>query len=511
MSIARITVKKITFVAGVLLVPFYLHAQINGSFEKGFSGWESVNSLHSASIIADTANKDSYCLRLGNGRAEVFQRISYSSLSIIQYHFDVRISDKNTKAKTFIRFFNKKNHLIISYENNCKQSIINKKNGFYTESPPNTKYVEIGIANIGGDGFVYADNFTLKTNMGEPFIKPSSQVNFQQYMSPFWKSDTIFNETILLLSINENAAKGNLLYTPDKILSVRSFDQKNYYQNGEDYTSSGNTIIRSAKSKMTFRADTSFDTTKNLSWYDTQGQFIIITYTHHDEWHGPFPVYKGELMPNTMALLRSKRPMTIVALGMSITRGMNSSGYDLIPPYMPNYVDLFTQQLGINYHHKQIKVFNAALSGGTINWGAKYTDEYVNALNPDLVILDFGMNDFWNLDSGKFKTLMETMIRKIKKHNSKTEIILLSNMKFDPDFILKSNTLKNFYETNIIGYKKILQSLQTKGVINFDMTTISESIFNIKKPKDCISNPLHPNDYFVRWYAQGMSALLTQP
>ncbi len=52
--------------------------------------------------------------------------------------------------------------------------------------------------------------------------------------------------------------------------------------------------------------------------------------------------------------------------------------------------------------------------------------------------------------------------------------------------------------------------MQGPGVVMMDMTTLSDAIFRRKKAKDCIVNPLHPNDYLARWYAQGMIALLVR-
>ncbi len=40
------------------------------------------------------------------------------------------------------------------------------------------------------------------------------------------------------------------------------------------------------------------------------------------------------------------------------------------------------------------------------------------------------------------------------------------------------------------GYNTALKSMETSGIINQDMTTISDSIYNRKKPKDCLNNPL---------------------
>jgi hypothetical protein len=120
------------------------------------------------------------------------------------------------------------------------------------------------------------------------------------------------------------------------------------------------------------------------------------------------------------------------------------------------------------------------------------------------------MNDFWRLTPAQFKGYIETIMSKVKAQNPKVEFLLLSNMKFDPAYILDSDKNKSFYLSNMEGYSKVLQRMETKGVINLDMTAISDFLYQKKKAKDCISNPLHPNDYMARWYAQGMAELLIE-
>ncbi len=99
---------------------------------------------------------------------------------------------------------------------------------------------------------------------------------------------------------------------------------------------------------------------------------------------------------------------------------------------------------------------------------------------------------------------------KIRAENPKAEFILLSNIKFDPDYVLDSDKNKAFYLGNMEGYSKVLQQPESNGVINLDMTTLSDAIYHLKKAKDCIVNPLHPNDYMARWFAQGLAQLLIQ-
>ncbi len=139
-------------------------------------------------------------------------------------------------------------------------------------------------------------------------------VDPDQYMHPFWNSDTIYNETVLLYSVNGKAAEGKLLYTPDKILNIKKFDLSTAYKPDIDYNINGNVITRTQNSPMPFRADTSFDAKKDLAWFNTQSQWVVVTYMHHDKWDGPVPVYKGDRIPNVIAKLKTKKHVKIASI-----------------------------------------------------------------------------------------------------------------------------------------------------------------------------------------------------
>jgi lysophospholipase L1-like esterase len=496
-------------IRGVLTILFFVaisnitSAQTNLDFEQGLKGWH----ITGKAIIDQTdPHKNKACARIESG--SIFTRVPVSQLTVVQFGGYVRSGEKSIKALPFLRFYNSAHRLLLEYKSKVIDTTIYQQTGNYTESPAGTAYMEIGVEKLPGNGYIYTDDFSIEINVGEPKIRHQSQVNLNQYMRPFWNSDTIYNETVLLYSVNGKPADGKLLYTPDHILSIKSFDLKNTYAEGRDYAINGNMITRSSNSIMPFRADTSFDTKKDLAWFNTQSQWVVVTYTHHDKWNGLVPVYKGSQLPNTIAKLKAKKPVKIVAFGMSITRGLNISSYDGVAPYMPTYVDLFARQLRKAYHNPAVKLYNAGLPGSLVDWGALYADQYISALKPDLVILDFGMNDFWRYTPEQFKGYIETIMRKVRATNPKVEFLLLSNMKFDPDYVLDSDQNKAFYTGNLEGYSKVLKQMEAKGVINLDMYAISDAIYRLKKAKDCISNPLHPNDYLARWYAQGLSALL---
>jgi lysophospholipase L1-like esterase len=177
-----------------------------------------------------------------------------------------------------------------------------------------------------------------------------------------------------------------------------------------------------------------------------------------------------------------------------------------VAPYMPTYMELFVQGLKRRYPLSPVTLHNAGLPGSTVAWGAQYAEYYIPPLHPDLVVIDFGMNDFWRMPPAEFGDSIRTIIRKVRLANPAAEFLLLGNMTFDPAYVLDSDSMKAFYTGNLAGYAAELRKLVGPGVAMLDMTDISEAIYQRKKAKDCIVNPLHPNDYMARWYAQGMVA-----
>lgn len=438
------------------------------------------------------------------------RRFQVTPLSILQYNLNLKVSHENLRACSWLRFYDSADHELLKYKSSTISSTTFKETGIYTEAPPFTKYAVVTVEkDTDLTGTIDVKGYSAELNIGSPAKRHLPLCNLDEYMKPFWNSDTIYNETVLLYARSGATASGNLLFAPTKILSVKSFDLSTTYSKKDDYILNGRTISRRPHAKMPFSTDHSFPRT-DLGWYNLQSKWIVVSYIHKDKWKGPTPAYRGEMMPRTMALLKSKSNLHIVAYGMSLTRGLDVSSYDSVAPFMPDYVDLFTRALKKTYDYDDIHLFNAALPGARADWGAEYAEKYVNPLKPDLVIIDFGMNDFWAFKPDEYKKYIQTIISKVKAANPDTEFLLISNMKFDPKYILDSDRNKSFYVSNLEGYSQALRQLETTGIINLDMTTLSGFIYARKKAKDCISNPLHPNDYMARWYAQGMTAMFKE-
>jgi hypothetical protein len=479
----------------------------NGGFESKFTGWNKTGSVGFVVIDSINTYEGKYSVRLGNNTCGVLSdSLSVTPLNIVTSNSFIKCDNTNISATAFIRFYDSENKLLL--ESSTKTTDIGWSGKYiYTIAPALAKYVKYGVRReqSTANGNIFVDAIRIDLNAAGPEAKKVPLCNIDQYMQPFWATDTTWDETVLLLSRNGQPATGRLLFQPTKILSVKSFDLKNTYLSGLDFSLTNNTITRTAASPIPFKTDSSFSKA-NLAWYDLQSQWIVVTYTHQRTWNGPVPKYKGELLANTISKLLSKTPLRIAAYGMSITRGLDVSAFNDVPPYMPAYVDLFANQLKKIYGYDDITLFNAGFPGSTVKWGAENTGLYINPLKPDLVILDFGMNDFWSYSPAVFKGYIQTMMDNIKAGNPDVEFLLLTNMFFDPEYILPGDPYFAFYNGNMKGYGPVLKGLERSGVVNVDMAAISDTIYRIKKAKDCLANPLHPNDYLARWYAQSMVA-----
>jgi lysophospholipase L1-like esterase len=441
---------------------------------------------------------------MGPGYGSVSQNINSSPLLLFWFDAYLKVSDGSNSGFVTVGFYDADSMLIMKYRSQPVTDTLFKETGIYFETPALTKYIQIGIqSGAGNTGYVYGDKFSWLIIYPDPVNSP--ECDLAQYMVPFWQADTIFNETVLLYqTTNDTAPNGKLLFMPEKIIGINNFGQENNFLEGKDFIIKDRNIIKINPAMLSVKNE-DLDH-KNYNWNELQSKWVTVNYIpEKNSWKGPDFPYKGDNMPKTMRKLKTGNGITIVAIGMSITRGMNVSSYDQVTPFMPNYINLFANELKKKYDCQDFQVVNAGMPGSNSEWLSSYADRYVNPYNPDLVIIDMGMNDFWSIDAKNYKSNIQTAIDRIKAGCPDAEFLLISNMLFDKDYIT-DGTLDGYFK-RLRDYNKSLQSMESVGIINLDMTTVSDTIYQLKKPKDCLTNPLHPNDYMARWYAQGMVAL----
>ncbi|MEY3386386.1 MAG: Acetylxylan esterase precursor [Bacteroidota bacterium] len=340
-----------------------------------------------------------------------------------------------------------------------------------------------------------------------------SRVSTREMLRPFWQGDTIFKEAVVLTGIG---SESRLLYRPRKIISVTNYNGSRTFSEGVDYTISGGTIVqKSAGPSQTYVAKQGQrgNGTPNGLINVAATSWTYVTYVPEPDGWNPSTVWsdKGALLPRTLQKLRQGKPLTVQALGMSLTAGLNVSGFagdakNFPPtdPYMRSYVDLFCDQLQ-NQFKSSVTLHNSSCGGKTIAWADRYCRQLVSPNNPDVVIIDMGMNDIWGQTSGiAFRTSIESTMQKIKEDCPDVEFILISNML--PD--VNSPGAPKDGETWIYEFLRQMTSLEQPGIAVFDMTSMSKVLYDRKGASCFTSNALHPNDYMARWYAQGLLTMV---
>lgn len=360
------------------------------------------------------------------------------------------------------------------------------------------------------------------------------------YLSPVWEGDTVYHETAMFYT---DRASISLLYPIKSIIGVRSYDLKTCYTEGVDYKVVDGKLERLPGSAIPlFTGDVSGAADLKLLCPQFQ---ISVTYSHDTTWSGGYAPVKPESridkLPNTYTRLKNKQALNVVFYGDSITVGWNASGLNQptlnyaassdksaaalyaadpsyvasmnIAPYMPSWPNLVVNRLKADYGYPEINMINKAVSSSTANWGAQNIDYQLNATNPDLVVIGFGMNGFTPGDPAGFvsnyKNQIAGMIADILTDDGtggdiyypNAEILLVSRMTCNnaaQDAVL--NDMENELEIIAAGYENVAVA---------PVSSVFTEIAKSKRYIDYTGNNInHPNDFGARIYAQTVLAAL---
>jgi lysophospholipase L1-like esterase len=501
--------KKYPVTAAFVLVMFWAaHASgqddkvVNGGFGDGLKGWQTTGDVHLQTNIAD--GKVSACI--GPGAGSLVQRIETGGGNA--FTLSALILSRHTNGWILtLHFFNKDGDEIMKVDSATDIKVKGGKIDHYMQPHPLTKWVQIGISKNSSGGEVLIDHLGLDMP-DENAVNLTPACDIDQGMRPFWLGTNVNNEAVLMLSQDGKPASGRLLFHPTRIISVRDYGLTTNYVEGKDYTVDGQALVYTPTSSMPQVRDKDLETGE-YKWNVVGGKQVMVTYEHDEMWKRPIPEYLGQGLPNTMEKLKAHKPLTVVAYGDSITHGYGESRLSHILPYLPPWPELFVRRLGEIYHDEHIQFYNSSQSGATSRWGKDCAQSMVAMLKPDLVLIAFGQNDFWSISPDAFVTNITDIIHEVREKNPSAEFLLISPLRFDPAYTTNSE-----YWNAVGEYAKMMKAVTRPGLhfrpgVQFvDMTGISERVYAAKKPKDCMNDPLHPNDYFARWYAQSVLAAL---
>ena len=472
----------------------------NGGFENGFKAWRTAGDLR---LETNNPLEGKSSAEIGPSAGSLTQRMEIGSGN--DFTLSAIIQPQNMKGWVLAaRFLDKNGREVMRVDSRTdleRDKKDSRKFTHYMKAHPLTKWVEISISKDSSEGSVFVDGVSLEMT-DENAANLQATLDLDQAMQPFWLSKKVYNEAVLLLSKDSKPATGQLMFQPSRIISVQDYGLVTNYAEGVDYRIDGRSLVCTASSRMTRVRDEELPKDE-LKWNNIGGKQVMVTYEHEDAWNHPPPQFLGDGLPNTIQKLKAHAPLKVVAYGDSITHGVGESRLSHLKPYLPPWPELFVHRLKAIYQDPQIEFYNSAQSGADTKWGKKYAERMVCSLNPDLVLIAFGQNDFWGISASSFAANIADILKTIRAKKPDAEFLLVSPLRFDPTY-----TSKPQYWDLVGEYAGKLKAMTGPGVQFVNMTAISEAVYADKSPKDCLNDPLHPNDYFARWYAQSLVAAL---
>lgn len=343
-------------------------------------------------------------------------------------------------------------------------------------------------------------------------------INLDQYMQPFLTADTIHDELIMPIKRGDAAPNGSLLFPVRQVLSVRDTYLGTVYEEGVDWIWEGQRIVLPASSRIPY-----FEAEElvygELKEGMSQGGSVPGTYvlfsegellrsrqlavTYVPERRGSETARRlpppAQQLSRTMSRLAAGESLRVVFWGNSIEVGANSSGFQHVPPFMPNWAELFVRQLRRHFG-APVSYRNLAVGGQTAAWGAEHAGQVIGE-RPDLVVIGFGMNDgTFGVPVDVFAGQVQAMIEAVREQHPHCEFIVVTPMLANPAAI--QHNLQ-------AAYRPALLELEGAGVAIADLTYWHAWLLTHKAYEDMTGNNInHPNDYLSRWYAQVLAALL---
>jgi len=335
--------------------------------------------------------------------------------------------------------------------------------------------------------------------------------NIDDMLLPIWEGNVAQSESVLIVEEADGTVLPvRLLYDIESVLSVKNSALTKTYEYGKDYLIDQGrlAIIKTgAIPRLTYEqfhpqsGRPGFENKNGGYILWEEGAYfhslqIVVTYTHNGAYPGKVPESKGNLLPRTASLLKSKSPVTIVIYGDSLCEGGNSSGNPMInvSPHLPIFPDMVLSRLKCTYGYKDITLINRAVGGTDSAWGVANIREKFSGKAADLVILGFGTNDIATAPE-TYASNISKLISGISRLSPDAEYILLSPLYCNENAV-------NFFG-NQVNFIDGLYQAEKKGVAFADVMQVHKDLLAEKNYADMTGNNInHINDYLARVYAQ---------
>ena len=383
-------------------------------------------------------------------------------------------------------------------------------------------------------GFVNSSMAVVSSNDYTEEELDSSVYDLRKYTEFFWDGNIVYNEVIYPIRGENNAPKYyyELMYDATEIISVKDYRLEKEYEQGVDYHLVDGNVFIPADSVIPrvdygyiHPADAPLDYDKEeiMPYYphadgdgyeywvggsDICDKSLVVTYIHNGDWTAPKPETQESALPNTMKKLTNREDMTIVVCGDSVSTGAMGSGFLGISPFADAYPEMTGKALREKFGYDGITLVNSAIGGTMSHFDETKMNNTVIRYSPDLVILNFGMNDSScdrvGIPAEEFYNNHVQQIEYIKEKLPECEILLVSSL-YGNRYTFPAER----YEEHAAELHKLAAKYEGVGVT--DPQAIEKYLIE-ETGKDFLcfmaDNMVHPNDFGMRLTSQCILAAL---
>ncbi|MEI6534282.1 MAG: SGNH/GDSL hydrolase family protein [Verrucomicrobiaceae bacterium] len=346
-----------------------------------------------------------------------------------------------------------------------------------------------------------------------PAAGEGSAVKLMTAGRPVWEAGAVQNEPLLFVQEEgQPAATAQLLFTPSAMPRITHPDHSMIYNPDRDYvwTPGSKVVTLTGSSRIPFKTHGQMMPPKGspnmiADVLHSEGHFfhdlqVQASYTTIEKWDGPALLAETEKLKISVAKLKSRQPVSIVALGDSITEGYNASGFRELktPPFQPPYPQLVGNSLQERFG-STTSVVNLGHAGAVSSAGFNDLPKLVEA-KPDIVLIAYGMNH--GEGGEEYGQKIKKLLDAVKSGSPGTDVVLVASMGGNP---------RIFPPARFDTYRDALKKLEGPGVAVADVISVWGWMLRTKRFSDLSGNNVnHPNDFGHRVYAQVIVHLFGQ-
>ncbi len=157
-----------------------------------------------------------------------------------------------------------------------------------------------------------------------------------------------------------------------------------------------------------------------------EGEYTIKPRSKGTQKYSKFIEYRGDNLANTYAKIQNGEKLNVAYFGGSVTNGSGATS-----PADTSWRGLIGKWFENTYPNVEINNINAAIGATGSNFGIYRLDRYVTSEKPDLLFIEFSVNDYYDLrytglgNVIRSESQLETIIRLIRKKLPECDIVVL--------------------------------------------------------------------------------------